>query len=323
MRQIWFIVFVLPLLSLSYGSESPAALQQYFINPIAQQHIVHLNYQENTLARSSQAHSMSWLPALYDASGLSGCMSKGCFMVNALAKMKEAITSEENRLACLKVGADLAGVSLIVDEQPNTRSYALCLANYVISGVLFFGTLWYKNSYDDSVISVTYPRHADITPVQTSCSRIKWYFNQTWGMDWAQECIMKSKQYDFPCNVTAAKIEFEKNGHYFYDASACCFDKIDPLCNQVIVNYMNNTYPVLYAQAENLYAHLTYLKDQIIKARAIPITVVVPSMVTLNLLFQLAGYKYRRIMREKTAPLVQLPVDVDIEIASSDAINQE
>lgn len=240
---------------------------------------------ELCLEKDSAARAMSWLPALYNSSGLASCMSKECFMVNALAKIKDAIANEENRLLALRVCADLARVPLVADEQSPRRT--LLPANCAVSGLALFGTFLYKYINTDPIISVKYPRQVYIPPVQTSCERIYMYLGQTWGTDWAHECIMKSWEINAPCNTSAIGRP---------DTSFCCWAKVDPLCNEVIVDYMNNTYPALYSAAENLYSNL---KDQAIRATSMPFYITASTVVTLNLLFQLAGYKYRKMMHAR------------------------
>lgn len=324
MKLFFALIFSLPICNLGYACES----KQHLIvsSGERQPEYVSLSSIEKRLVESSTANSMNWLARFYIASGFSQQMSRECFCVNALAKMKEAIVQEENRLAlaALKVGASLGTVTEIKEGYPDNDLSPWTLSplfaiNCLISAFALVGAWLYKNSYDDSEISVAYPMDVSITPVQQSCQRIYGYLNQKWGQEWAHECIMKSMQYDSPCNVTAAREEFLRNRDFFYDASHCCFDKIDPTCNQFIVNYMNNTYPVLYAQAENLYANLTRVRDLAIKAKAVPFHIVVPTVVTLNLLFQLAGYKYRRIMRERAAHSVQV---MDEETTSLETVTE-
>lgn len=86
--------------------------------------------------------------------------------------------------------------------------------------------------------------------VMGSCSIAKWIFNYTQGMEWADNCNIQSMKTDQPCNVTAAREEFNKNGGYFYDASACCYDMADPMCYQKGVEYNKQVYPALHQQAQ-------------------------------------------------------------------------
>lgn len=258
---------------------------------LGQSRISLINPAEVYLERSSREGVMNWLPALYDASGLSYCMSKECFMVNALVKIKEAITNEENKLACLRVCADLGGSSLLEDEQPYSPSL-LFGVNTLVSGMGLLNTFLYMMT--DPVVSVAYPRSIRITPVQTSCSRLFLVFNQTWGMDWYRECWDKSFAFNKPCNGTALG---------YGPTSFCCWDKVDPACNKQIVDYMNTTYPQLYVQADALHEKLL---NQAKLSVAMPFYIAAPTVITLNLLFQLARYKYRRIMRERNAAAQEL-----------------
>jgi hypothetical protein len=251
---------------------------------------------QTELTRSYEARELGWVPAMYQASGFSDRMSREFFCVNALAKIKEAITEQASR-KLLQIGADLGGSSVVEDR--SDRSVNWLAANISTSVAALMGTFIYKVNYEYPQIVFKKPLEVSTNLVMTSCLRLLGQLNQSWGMEWAHECIMKSNQYDAPCNVTAARIEFERNGKYFYDASACCFDHIDPACNKAMVDYMNTTYPLLYAAAQNEYEHANHLQELAIKARGVPFYTVLSTVVTLNMLFQLAGYKYRAIMKAR------------------------
>lgn len=257
-----------------------------------------LSSAQTELIRSYEARELAWVPAMYEASGFSDRMTREFFCVNALAKIKEAITEQASH-KLLQIGADLGGSSVLEDR--SARSVNWLAANILTSFVALVGTYIYKVNYEyPPQIVFKKPLEVSTNLVANSCVRLQWQLNQSWGMEWAHECIMKSNQYDAPCNVTAAQIEFERNGKYFYDASACCFDHINPVCNKAMVDYMNITYPLLYAAAQNEYEHANRLQDLAIKARSVPFYAVLSTVVTLNMLFQLAGYKYRAIMKART-----------------------
>lgn len=267
-----------------------------------------LNWQEVELEQRSTAREMNWLARLYLASGFSDRMSREFFCVNALAKINEAMSVEQKVNRCLQVGADLGGSSKI--EDGSDRSANWLAANILTSCVSLMGTLIYKMSYAYPQIVFKKPMEVG-TYLSNSCDRLHRQLNQAWGMEWAHECIMKSDTYDAPCNVTAARIEFKQNGKYFYSASPCCFDKIDPLCNNAIVEYMNSAYPILYAAAQSEYESANRLRDLAIKARSIPFYVVLPTVITLNILFQLAGCKYRRMVKERAQQAIPLAQELN------------
>lgn len=249
-----------------------------------------LSRPEIELEKQSTAQSMSWLPALYDASGLSHCMSRECFMVNALAHIKEAITKEENKVAVLKVGAYLGGESL-TEETPDSKC-GLFAANCLVSSITLLATAlyWINNPAADD-IDVKFPPSIRLTPVQTSCNRLYLVLNDTWGWDKYRECWDSSLTLNVPCNATAMG-----KG----ETSFCCWAKFDPECNKQIIYYMNSTYPELYAQAQTLYDKLY---DHAKLAAGTSFYIAAPLIITSNIVFQLARYKYRRIMRERAAPV--------------------
>jgi hypothetical protein len=303
-------MYLLLILSFTSLINAMEGQELHIIGPHDKSDSVSLSSAQTELTRSYEARKLAWLPRMYVASGFYDRMSREFFCVNALAKIKEAITEQASG-KLLQVGADLGGSSKI--EDGSDRSANWLAANILTSFVALMGTFIYK-------VSCTYPQIAFKEPmklgtylVATSCLRLQGQLNQSWGMEWAHECIMKSNQYDAPCNVTAARIELERNGKYFYGASPCCFDKIDPVCNKAMVDYMNNTYPMLYASAQNEYEHANHLRDLAIKARSVPFYVVLPTVVTLNMLFQLAGYKYRAMIKERAEQSVPCAQELNPE----------
>ncbi len=285
MKQIrWCIVLILAVFNRACGSEALVAMSQHSAEQAPQHHLIQLNLQEKNLVQSYQAHCMAWLPALYEASGLSQSMSKECFMVHALREIKKAITDEQNRLAILKAGAYLGGESLTQEERDG-KDY-LCAANFFVSGLTLLSALLYWGAPDD--IQVSYPPSIRLTPVQTSCARLYYALNETWGWDNYKDCWYGSLKLNTPCNATALG-----QG----ETSFCCWARFDPECNRRIINYMNNTYPVLYEQAQRQY-HNAKIGAGIFFYTA------APTIVTLNLLFQLARYKYRSMIRAKAQDLV-------------------
>lgn len=256
---------------------------------VGQPPIFMISLPEADLERSATQRAMSWLPTLYDASGLTHSMSRECFMVNALAKIKEAIWNEENRLTCLKFANDLSEINLNANKQSTGRQAVMKAANYLLSGTLLLGTLLYKLANSKPIIAVGYPAAIPIHSVQGSCARMALVLNKTWGMDSYKACWQESQAFDVPCNATnLGNVE----------TSFCCWKRFDPLCNEVIVEYMNTTYPQLASEAVNRYYTL---KNRALLATSLPFYMVVPTVITVQILLQLAGYKYRRIMRERDA----------------------
>lgn len=278
------------LLILSFTSLINAMEPQelHLIGPQNKNDEVSISVAQTELTRAYEGRQMGWVHAMYDASGLSGCMSRECFMVNALAKMKKAITDEENKLAVLKVGAYLGGESLM-EEAPDNKC-GLFAANCLVSGITLLATAlyWINNPASDD-IHVSFPPSIRLTPVQTSCNRLYLVLNETWGWDKYRECWDSSLAFEVPCNATALG-----KG----ETSFCCWAKFDPECNKQIIYYMNNTYPVLHAQAQTLYEKLYHHAKL---AAGTSFYIAAPTIVTLNLLFQLARYKYQRITRERAA----------------------
>lgn len=235
-----------------------------------------VNRREEDLVRAYEAHEMRWLPDMYEASGLSCQMSKPFFCVNALAKMKELM---ENARCC-------PGLQDCMEEMPDGSVECCGFSLLAIEG---FG------SFMALVMTLVHAVNAPNGPnkpwkfpegrVQTSCMIAELLFNYTAGSEWAHDCIIQSMKIDQPCNVTASREAFNKNGGgYFYDASACCYDKADPVCYQEGLRYNKEVYPKLHSQ-------------EVWNAWK-PFMIAAPTVVALNLGI-LAGYRLRRYLRER------------------------
>ena len=67
------------------------ALEYQLLRRVPSDEIATIGHADTQLVGSYEAHEMRWVPEMYAASGLTNCMSKECFMINALAKIKESM----------------------------------------------------------------------------------------------------------------------------------------------------------------------------------------------------------------------------------------
>lgn len=233
---------------------------------------VGLSDPEDELARSSQAHDMSWLPQLYKASELTDRMSPNCFMVNALDKIKEC-------MANTRCFPGLQDCAQDVECLPARDWESLFIGAELTAS--FTAIVW---GILHAASGGNRPHKFPEGLIMGSCFKAREIFNYTLGMEWADWCITQSIKIDKPCNVTAARESFNKNGGgYFYDASACCYDTADPVCYQQGLAYNRDVYPALHEQA----------KWDAMK----PLLVIIPIVLGIQLAY-VGGIKLKRCLRD-------------------------
>lgn len=198
---------------------------------------VHLNRSEEDLTRSYEARELGWVPAMYDASGLQDRMSKECFMVNALREIKERMAIAR----CCPELQDCVSDRPCVDS--NDCESLFMGANLIGSTAAFAVTLAMAAN---AKMPLPFPERL----VTTSCFMAQVTFNYTKGMEWAHSCIITSMKFDTPCNVTAAREEFNRNGGGLPQPSFCCYGIADQKCHEIGVDYNKNIYPELRQQAQ-------------------------------------------------------------------------
>lgn len=188
------------------------------------------------LTRSYEAHELGWVPAMYDASGLQDCMSKECFMVNALREIKERMTPAN----CSP---------RLQDSAEDIKELPACDGEHLFMGANLIGSFAALTTTLVMATSVKMPLPFPERLVSGSCVWVKLILNYTTGMEWADSCIVRSMKYDTPCNVTAAREAFNKNGGGQPQPSFCCYDIADKKCYEVGVDYNKNIYPAVHNQA--------------------------------------------------------------------------
>lgn len=196
---------------------------------------VHLNRSEEDLTRSYEAREMAWVPRMYEVSGLKGCMSRERFMVNALQKIRESMAATR---CCPGLQDCVEGIK----ELPARDWESLFMgANLIGSFAALTTTLVMATNVK---MPLPFPERL----VSSSCVWAKLILNYTAGIEWANSCIVQSMQFDTPCNVTAAREAFNKNGGGVPQPSFCCYDIADSECHKVGLNYNKNIYPELHNQ---------------------------------------------------------------------------
>ena len=109
-------------------------------------------------------------------------------------------------------------------------------------------------------------------------------FGYNAGMEWVEIYNAMAMKTDIPCNVTAAREAFNKNGGGNPQPSFCCYDIADPLCYQKGLEYNQNVWPALHSQA--------------VWDAWKPFIIAAPTVVAFQLAC-LAGYKIGRYMKKR------------------------
>lgn len=270
MKRI-FLIFITGTLTVHSMDRSMQILHEY---SQSDQHKdkLELSWPEVELEQRSTARAMSWLPALYDASGLKHCMSRECFMVNALQKIRESMA---NTRCC----PGLQDCAQDVECLPARDWESLFMgANIFSSSAVALWTLIYGLTGPDKPLK--FPE----TPVMGSCFRAEYIFGDSRGMEYAHDCQVSSYLINNPCNYTQLGAP---------RVSQCCFDIADPTCYQFGLRYNKETYPALHAQAV-----LDQWKPFFIAGTAIIIVQ----------LGYYAGYKLRRYLKKRVLQPFEAPI---------------
>lgn len=241
---------------------------------------------QTELTRSYEARELGWVPAMYEASGLKECMSKECFMVNALCEIKERMT-----IASCCSGIQDCG------EKQESFSAADCQDLFMGLNVSFSLAAFVATMLMG--FSGTMPHKFPENRVDGSCMTAQILFNYTAGMEWAHWCIAQSNKFDIPCNVKAAQESFNKTGHGLPQPSFCCYDIADQKCHEIGIEYNKNIYPELRQQAQ-----WDAWK---------PFVIACPAIVAVQLGY-LGGKKLRRYMRQRSSqPLTACQAPLVVE----------
>ena len=255
---------------------------------------VSISAAQTELTRSYEGRQMGWVPAMYDASGLE-CMSRECFMVNALREIKERMTL----VRCCPGLQDCVSDRPCVDSNDCESLFmggnlTLSVATAIFTLVMGF----------NAQMPLKFPERL----VAGSCAMTKYIFNYTQGMEWAEYCITNSMKLDKPCNVTAARQQFNQFGGPYSDASSCCYAQADPYCHKVGVYYNTYTYPEVYNQAQ-----WDAFK---------PFMIACPAILAVQLGY-IGSKKLRRWMRQRQAPQFRVAAQQPLLIASGEAGQEE